>query len=374
MFSPDGSTVYSAVNGQNRVVAINAATGAIQQSWAVGNAPRDLAVVGDQALRQQRGRPSGASPARPRSTPTTPRCRPTRSPAATTTGTVSVIDLANPAAAVGSIDVGLHPTALYAKNGALFVTNTATNDVSVIDTASNKVVQTIATQPWPEASVGYEPDAVTLTDDGHLLVTLGRANAVAVYRYTSPLEPVSYVGLLPTDYFPAEITTVGNDVLVSNTRGIDARRPTTNAGHGTHDTTSSLQRFTAAERPRHQVRDRQGLQAERLDRGSVTVAKGKNKAKPVPVPLRLGDPSTIKHVFLLVKENRTYDQVFGDIPQGNGDPALAAVRRERDAEPARDGPAVRAVRQHLRHRHELRRGSQLADAGRRPGVHRVLGR
>jgi hypothetical protein len=46
VFSPDGSTVYSAVNGQNRVVAINAATGAIQQSWAVGNAPRDMAMVG----------------------------------------------------------------------------------------------------------------------------------------------------------------------------------------------------------------------------------------------------------------------------------------------------------------------------------------
>lgn len=243
VFSPDGSTVYSAVNGQNRVVAINAATGAIQQSWAVDNAPRDMIKVGTKLyVSNEGGRPA-------RSGDTTINSYNTQVPAdpvtaATTTGTVSVIDLANPAAAVTSIDVGLHPTALYAKNGALFVANTATNDVSVIDTASNKVVQTIATQPWPEATVGYEPDAVTLTDDGHLLVTLGRANAVAVYRYTTPLEPVSYVGLLPTDYFPAEITTVGNDVLVSNTRGIDARRPTNSAGHGTHDTTSSLQRFT----------------------------------------------------------------------------------------------------------------------------------
>jgi hypothetical protein len=50
---------------------------------------------------------------------------------------------------------------------------------------------------------------------------------------------------------------------------------------------------------------------------------GANAAKPVPVPLKLGDPSTIKHVFLIVKENRTYDQQFGDIPEGNGDPSLA---------------------------------------------------
>ena len=141
---------------------------------------------------------------------------------------------------------------MYAKNGAVFVTNTASNNVSVIDTASDKVVQTIATQPWPEASVGYEPDAVTLTDDGHLLVTLGRANAVAVYRYTSPQEPVSYVGLLPTDYFPAEITTVGNTVVVSNTRGIDARRSAgTGARHPRHHVEPDA--VHAAERPRHQA-------------------------------------------------------------------------------------------------------------------------
>ncbi|PKW16048.1 bifunctional YncE family protein/alkaline phosphatase family protein [Saccharopolyspora spinosa] len=322
VFSPDGSTVYSAVNGQNRVVAIDAGTGAIRQSWAVGNAPRDMLQVGSKLyVSNEGGRPAAPGDTTLNSYNTQVPADP--STGATTTGTVSVIDLANPAGAVASIDVGLHPTALYAKNGALFVTNTATNDVSVIDTASNKVVQTIATQPWPEASVGYEPDAVTLTDDGHLLVTLGRANAVAVYRYTSPLEPVSYVGLLPTDFFPAEITTVGNDVLVSNTRGIDARRPTGKAGHGTHDTTSSLQRFTLPDDGAIKAETGKVFSQNGWNGGSITLSEGKGDAKPVPVPHRLGDPSTIKHVFLIVKENRTYDQVFGDDQRGNGDPALA---------------------------------------------------
>ncbi|MFC0032579.1 alkaline phosphatase family protein [Micromonospora chaiyaphumensis] len=321
VFAPDGATVYSAVNGQNRVVAINAATGAIQQSWPVGNAPRDMIKVGSKLyVSNEGGRPAKAGE-------TTINSYNTQVPAdpatgATTTGTVSVIDLANPAAAVGSIDVGLHPTALYAKNGALFVTNTNSDDVSVIDTARDKVVQTIATQPWPEATVGYQPNAVTLTDDGHLLVTLGRANAVAVYRYTAPLEPVSYVGLLPTDYFPAEITTVGNDVLVANTRGIDARRPNNPAGHGTHDTTSSLQRFTVPSDKAIRSETGKVFSQNGWTGGSVKLARG-SKAKPVPVPQRLGDPSTIKHVFLIVKENRTYDQVFGDDPRGNGDPSLA---------------------------------------------------
>ncbi|MFI6491626.1 alkaline phosphatase family protein [Streptomyces sp. NPDC050564] len=322
VFSPDGSTVYSAVNGQNRVVAIDAATGAIKQSWAVGNAPRDMTVVGTKLyVSNEGGRPAKAGDTTINSYGTQVPADPKT--AATTTGTVSVIDLADPAAAVSSIDVGLHPTALYAKNGALFVTNTATNDVSVINTSTDKVVQTIATQPWPEASVGYEPDAVTLTDDGHLLVTLGRANAVAVYRYKSPQEPVSYVGLLPTDYFPAEIATVGKQVLVSNTRGIDARRPTNSAGHGTHDTTSSVQRFTLPDDSVIRSETAKVFKQNGWSRGSVSLNEGKNKAKPVPVPQRLGEPSTIKHVFLLVKENRTYDQVFGDVSQGNGDPSLA---------------------------------------------------
>ncbi|MGV9420588.1 alkaline phosphatase family protein [Streptomyces sp. NPDC003674] len=322
VFSADGSTVYSAVNGQNRVVALDAATGAVRRSWAVGNAPRDLVRVGDKLYVSN----EGGRPAKPGDT--TLNSYDTQVPAdprtgATTTGTVGVIDLAHPDAAPTSIDVGLHPTALYAKRGALFVTNTATNDVSVIDTRRDKVVQTIATQPWPEASVGYEPDAVTLTDDGHLLVTLGRANAVAVYRYTTPQEPVGYVGLLPTDYFPAEIATVGDQVLVSNTRGVDARRPTSGAGHATHDTTSSLTRFALPDDSVIRSQTPKVFQQNGWSRGSVQLAKGKGHRKPVPVPQRLGDPSTIKHVFLIVKENRTYDQLFGDLPQGNGDPSLA---------------------------------------------------
>nr|WTB31795.1 bifunctional YncE family protein/alkaline phosphatase family protein [Streptomyces sp. NBC_00830] len=319
VFSADGSTVYSAVNGQNRVVAIDAATGTIKQSWTVGNAPRGIAMVGNKLyVSNEGGRPAKAGDTTINSYGTEVPANPDTG--ATTTGTVSVISLADQSAAVQSIDVGLHPTAVYAKNGAVFVTNTADNNVSVINTANDKVVQTIATQPWPEASVGYEPNAVTLTDDGRLLVTLGRANAVAVYRYTSPQEPASYVGLLPTDYFPSEIATVGKNVVVSNTRGIDALRPTTKAGHGTHDTTSSLTQFTLPDDS--VIKSETGKVFTQNGWHGGSVSQGKGDAKPVPVPVKLGDPSTIKHVFMIVKENRTYDQVFGDMPQGNGDPSV----------------------------------------------------
>ncbi|MCG0286937.1 bifunctional YncE family protein/alkaline phosphatase family protein [Streptomyces sp. PSAA01] len=318
-FSADGKTAYSAVNGQNRVVSIDAETGTIKQSWNVGNAPRGMVVVGDKLyVSNEGGRP--AKPGEPTINSYGTQVLADQKTAATTSGTVSVIDLAKQDAAVSSIDVGLHPTAVYAKNGVVFVTNTADNNVSVIDTAKDKVVQTISTQPWAKARVGYEPDAVTLTDDGHLLVTLGRANAVAVYKFTSAQEPVSYIGLLPTDYFPSEITTSGKEVYVSNTRGIDARRKAT-GGHGTHDTTSSVQKFTLPDdsvirSSTGKVFKQNGWNGKSLKKTDGT------PAKPVPVPVKLGDRSTIKHVFLLVKENRTYDQVFGDMPEGNGDPSL----------------------------------------------------
>ncbi|MFF3872387.1 alkaline phosphatase family protein, partial [Streptomyces sp. NPDC001978] len=169
--------------------------------------------------------------------------------------------------------------------------------------------------------VGYEPNAVTLTDDGRLLVTLGRANAVAVYRYSGPQQPARYVGLLPTDYFPSEIASVGGKIVVSNTRGIDARRSTT-ARHGTHDTTSSLTTFTLPSDDEIKSYTPKVFQMNGWSGDSLKLSETNGNVPAVPVPARLGDPSTIKHVFYLVKENRTYDQVYGDIPQGNGDPSL----------------------------------------------------
>ncbi|GAB3883828.1 alkaline phosphatase family protein [Terrabacter terrigena] len=337
-FSPDGSKLYAAVNGQNRVVLIDPVAGTVTQSWAVGTAPRQLALVGDKLYVSNEGGRS-AEPGE-----TTINSYGTEVPAdgrlgTSTTGTLSVIDTSKPAAQVRSISVGLHPTAMHAAGKALFVTNTFDDSVSVLDTDSDKVVQTISTQPWKGSDVGYQPNGVTLTPDGHLLVTLGRANAVAVYRYHGdPQEPVSFVGLLPTDYYPTELASVGGQVVVTNTRGIDARGPLLTfkqgpgtspaTGHGTHGTTASLTRFTLPsdkqiEETSATVFAQNGWGDSDTD---VKVATG-NRQKAVPVPRRIGDPSTIKHVFVLVKENRTYDQVYGDDARGNGDATLAQFGR-----------------------------------------------
>ncbi len=323
VFSADGSTVYADVNGQNSVVAINAATGAIEQSWPVGIAPRGVVRIADKLYVSNEG---GRMPT---AGETTINSYGTQVPAnpetgASTTGTVSVINLADPNAPVGSINVGLHPTAMYAtSDGTLFVANTFSDTVSVIDTRSDQVVQTIATQPWPEAKVGYEPNGVVLTSDGHLLVTLARANAVAVYKFVNAHAPVRYIGLLPTDYVPSAVNAVGGQIVVSNTRGIDDQRPDPFAvgAHNTHDTTSSLTRFTLPSDLQTEGYTAQVFQNNGWTKKSVLLSTGK-KVAPVPVPLRIGDPSVIKYVWLIVKENRTYDQQFGDIPSGNGDSAF----------------------------------------------------
>jgi hypothetical protein len=180
--------------------------------------------------------------------------------------------------------------------------------------------------------VGYAPTSITVAD-GRLLVTLGRANAVAVYRTSNdPKSPVRYVGLVPTDYYPATIANVGGELYVTNTRGIDARGPllTFNqgtgtspaTGHGTHGTTASLTRFQLPSDSEVEADTDTVFQQNGWTGSDVKEADGK-PAKPVAVPRRIGDPSTIKHVFLLVKENRTYDQVYGDMAEGNGDASLA---------------------------------------------------
>jgi YVTN family beta-propeller protein len=332
-FSPDGSTLYAAVNGQNTVVAIDPASGTILRSFAVGIAPRQLTFAGGKLyVADEGGRQAVAGDA-------TMGSYGTQVPADTTlgtstTGTVSVIDTANPSAAVATIPVQLHPTAMHLDGTTLYVVNTNSDTVSVIDTTSGTVAQTIATQPWASSTTGYQPTGVTQQGD-HLLVSLGSANAIAVYTVDrkDPRDPASFIGLLPTDYFPENVATAGGKIVVTNTRGIDARGPaltfnkgtgtTPATGHGTHSTTASLTRFTLPSDKEIRAYTGKVFAQNGWDGKSVLQAQGDGGNALKAIPKRVGDPSAIKHVFLLVKENRSYDQLYGDMKQGNGDASLA---------------------------------------------------
>jgi YVTN family beta-propeller protein len=317
------------------VVAIDPAAGTIKQTFTTGIAPRQLKFVGTSLyVSNEGGRQAVAGD-------TTMNSYGTQVPADTnlgtsTTGTVSVIDTSNTSAAISSINVQLHPTAMYLNGTTLYVANTNSDTVSVIDTKTGTVMQTIATQPWASSTTGYQPTAITMQGN-HLLVSLGSANAIAVYKVNTkdPRDPASYIGLLPTDYFPENVAAVNGQIVVTNTRGIDARGPlltydkgqgtTPATGHGTHSTTASLTRFTLPSDKQIQKYTAQVFTQNGWDSSSVKQAQGDQGGnQPVDaIPKRIGDPSPIKHVFLLVKENRSYDQLYGDMKQGNGDPSLA---------------------------------------------------
>ena len=139
---------------------------------------------------------------------------------------LSVIDTADPARPSARSRSACTRPRCTSTDGDLYVANTNDDTVSVVDTATNKVVQTIATQPWQGLRrSATQPDAITV-QDGRLLVSLGRANAIAVYKLgANALDPVSYVGLVPTDYYPEDVFPVGDQIVVANRRGIDARGP-----------------------------------------------------------------------------------------------------------------------------------------------------
>ncbi len=333
-FSPSG-TLYAAVNGQNTVVAIDPVAGTITRTWNVGVAPRQVRFVGSKLyVSNEGGRPAKTGETTMDSYGTAIAADGYRG--TSTTGTLSVIDPTAAGDDAGTIKVGLHPTALYASGRVLYVANTNDDTVSVIDTARGHVVQTIATQPWRGSAIGYEPNGITI-EHGRLLVTLGRANAVAVYKLgRDALDPVSYVGLVPTDYYPEDVFAVGDQTVVANRRGIDARgqKITSNQGFGTtpatawgtHGTTASLTRFALPSDQKIRDTYTQRVFAQNgwgKTATDVAHARRGRHVPAVPVPKRIGDPSTIKHVFLLVKENRTYDQIYGDMPEGNGDATLA---------------------------------------------------
>ncbi len=333
-FPPDGSKAYVALNGSNTLAVIDTATNTVVTQIPVGNAPRQVVLAGGEAFVSN----EGGRPARPGDFTNLSDGTPIvadGSTGAASTGTVSVVDLSTGQQS-DSISVGLEPTAMYLNGSALLVANSNDDSVSIIDTAAKRVTQTFNVNPLPGSTVGSYPNAITMPDAQHILVSIGRDNALAVFRYHGPVSPVQYQGLLPTDWYPVNVAMDAKlgQIVVTNDKGIGARGPESTiaqgpgtnpaTGHNTYNDTGSLTTFTMPSldglgKYTHQVfvdNAWEQLLSSHAPQNSAA------RAVPAAIPARLGGPSPIKHVFLIVKENRTYDQVFGDMGKGNGDPSL----------------------------------------------------
>ena len=253
-------------------------------------------------------------------------------------GNVSRVDLAS-GRVTNLITVGRHPAglALDEANGRLYVANGNSDDVSVIDTRSNAVVATIPVTPFRERRAGIAPTAVAVSPDGtRLYVTLGGVNAVGVYDLTvgaKGRDAARFRGLIPTGWYPSSIDVSGDGrtIAVGTLLGV---------GSGTGDKGGQRGRYVHAVRGSVNVIEVPGdaelsayttgvAQNNRLAlQSNPAPAVPREAAAPRAVPERPGDPSLIEHVVYLIRENRTYDQVLGDIGKGASDSSLVMYGRD----------------------------------------------
>jgi YVTN family beta-propeller protein len=344
--SADGSKLYVALSRDNALGVIDLATQTLTARIPVGNAPHAVLVDGDRAyVSNQGGRRArtGDFTVDSSGTPIVADQQ-TGDPA---TGTVSVVDLAA-GRELSSIDVGLQPTAMTLHDGQLFVANTSDDTISVVDPRAGRELTAFEVSPLPGAPHGSSPNGLAFLDDDTLAVSLGRSNAIGLYQYTGPQRATRFDGLVPTAWYPVGVAADGNGrIVVANGKGVGA----VGSPAGPHSVGQQVASASILDVPdQRQVRDYtaqvmtnndwrslrgdgnqhggESRQAGEQDRGGQNGDQGQDgqppreNARPRPVPERLGEPSTIKHVVYVLKENRTYDQVLGDLGRGDGDPTL----------------------------------------------------
>ena len=295
----------------------------------VGNAPNSVVIHGKYAyVSNEGGRPATSEDFTNYSdgTPIVV----DRKDAFAITGTVSVVDLAA-GKEVKAVKVGLHPAGMTISGSDLYVANAYSDSLSVIDLNTDEVVRTIdLSVPIAGGVFGSGPNGVAVTDDGRAYVTLGQANAVAVINLQGrDAHPV--IGYIPTGYFPTSIAydKAQKQLVVADDKGLGTHVPARSgglSGFNTHQDTGTvnlipLPNANQLARFSKQVFDNNHWNlTTNIEVGPEYIDA---HAAPVAVPRHIGEPSLIKHVFLVIKENRTYDQMLGDVPWGNGDPSLA---------------------------------------------------
>jgi DNA-binding beta-propeller fold protein YncE len=337
--SRDGKKLYVVLNLSNRLAELDAATGRVLRWWAVGTAPFDVALANGKAYVSNWGgrRPGTNDLTGPAGRGVQVRVDPTRHIASE--GSVSIIDLNAPPpagesrptvrAALREIPAGLHASALAVSPDERFVVvaNAGSDTLNVIDTRKDETAEVIWTRQTPADLFGAQPNALTFDAPGKkLFVCNGTQNAVAVIDF-DPGES-TLLGLIPVGWFPGAVVfdAKRKALCVANIKGIGATRkkatPAAALGFNSHQYQGSLSIVpvpSARELKKHTAAALANMRYPLLA-GAARPPRQDQPARPVPE--RVGEPSVFKHVVYIIKENRTYDQVFGDIKEGNGDPSL----------------------------------------------------
>jgi YVTN family beta-propeller protein len=329
--SPDEKTALVCLSLKNTLALVDLESDKLLREIPVGIAPYDVVVSPDGQrayVSNWGGRPPGKTD-RTADSYGTPVL--VDKHGAALSGTVSVIDLKQNRE-IREIATGLHPSglALTADGRTLYVANANSDTISVIDTENLRVTETVSVRPDPALPFGSQPNALALSQDGRTLyVANGGNNALAVVALRGDSRTNSVVtGFIPTGWFPGAVATDGKRLYIANVKGYGSRSGRGNGrqwdvswalgsvGRVSIPTEAQLTNYTA-----------NALANARVPEALHAWERAQTGKKPVPVPERLGEPSVFEHVVYIVKENRTYDQLLGDLPKANGDSNLCVFGR-----------------------------------------------
>ena len=254
---------------------------------------------------------------------------------------ISVIDTrTNKTRAV--IKVGHNPNDMVlAKDGRLFVACGNENSVYVIDTKSLRPIEVISTAMFKMAPVGSTPNALALDPAQKMLFVANADNNNVAVINISDDEISNVVGFIPTAWYPSAlaVSADGRSLYVGSSKGLggypNPEGPTSpiapKDGRSRH--IGALQQGSVSVIPLTSLKNdmraytRQAM--ANCPYNDEMLAKARTPGSgPSIVPQQVGAGSPIKHVIYIIKENRTYDQVFGDITKGNGDPRLCIFPRK----------------------------------------------
>ncbi|HXR05155.1 MAG TPA: YncE family protein, partial [Verrucomicrobiae bacterium] len=322
--APDGKKLYVALNLSNRLAELDAATGKVLRIWDVGVAPFDVVLAGKKIYVSNWGgrRPDAGSVTGPAGRGTRVRVD---ARAIASEGSVTVIDLDGTNRS--EILTGRHAGALaLSPNGKfLVVANAGDDTLSVMDTRRDKIVETICARWNPGDPFGAQPNALAFDKSGKkLFVCNGTQNAVAVFQFKPGKSKL--LGLVPVGWFPGAIAfdAKRHAFYVANIKNLSAKKAKPRPGLGNvpgfnstqYNGSLSLVRVPSARKLAAFTRT--ALADLRYPLLAQANLPARENRPPQPVPERVGEPGVFQHVIYIIKENRTYDQVLGDVTNGNG--------------------------------------------------------
>ncbi len=337
--SSDGKSAYALLNQNDTLTKIDLTASQPTQGTQirVGNAPHSIVISSDGTtayVSNEGGRVATQADFQINSAGTEIVADPVVG--AAITGTVSVVDLASMKVAA-SISTGLHPTGMAFYGGYLLVANTYSDTISVVDTTTNEVKKTISlglpikVPGQKGAAYGAAPNSIAVNAaTGIAYVALYNANAIAVVNLNaSPKQAV--MGMIPVAYAPASVVldTTDNALIVANDKGVGTLYSFETdykvTDYNTHQDNGTVSIVPLPNSTTLAAMTTQVYQNNHWDLAVniKSAAGGTQDTQAVAIPAKIGDPSLIKHVFMIIRENRTYDQVLGDVAAGNGDSSLA---------------------------------------------------